>query len=119
MSANGRRKQSFLKSCKILDEWYFYILYLQLSALADKIYSNTSKALIYTLSVYKAWIYLYKTKNVLLTQEIAMHVPQSLYVSTVMLDKAVRSNGQRSFQSFSTCSAKRQKICLFKNKMAA
>lgn len=48
-----------------------------------------------------------------------MHVPQSLYVSTVMLDKAVRSNGQRSFQSFSTCSAKRQKICLFKNKMAA
>lgn len=38
-----------------------------------------------------------------------MHVPQSLYVSTVMLDKAVRSNGQRSFQSFSTCSAKRQK----------
>lgn len=54
MSANGRRKQSFLKSCKILDEWYFYILYLQLSALADKIYSNTSKALIYTLSVYKA-----------------------------------------------------------------
>lgn len=35
-----------------------------------------------------------------------MQVPQSLYVSTVMLDKAVRSNGHRSFQSFSTCPAK-------------
>lgn len=37
-----------------------------------------------------------------------MQVPQSLYVSTVMLDKAVRSNGHRSFQSFSTCPAKTQ-----------
>lgn len=49
-----------------------------------------------------------------LTQEVAMHVPQSLYVSTVMLDKAVRSNGQRSSQSFSTCSE--DKICLFRDK---
>lgn len=39
-----------------------------------------------------------------LTQDVAMQVPQSLYVSTVMLDNAVLSRGQRSSQSFSTYS---------------
>lgn len=44
-----------------------------------------------------------KQKSVL-TQDVAIQVPQSLYVSTVMLDNAVLSRGQRSSQSFSTFS---------------
>lgn len=38
-----------------------------------------------------------------LTQAVAMQVPQSAYVSIVMLDRAVRSSGHNSSQRLSTC----------------
>lgn len=40
----------------------------------------------------------------MLTQAVAMQVPQSAYVSMVMLDRAVRSIGHSSCQRLSTCS---------------
>jgi len=38
-----------------------------------------------------------------LTQAVAMQVPQSAYVSMVMLDRAVRSSGHNNSHRLSTC----------------
>lgn len=48
------------------------------------------------------WKEMHNTKQQKLTQAVAIHVPQSAYVSMVMLDRAVRISGHKSSQRLST-----------------